>query len=248
MCGDQIKQPDTVRHFLEYINKVAAEFITSTYSSEDLVKIRQSLHYLHPDEAALENACAELQHAAMNYRLDVLNSPGQDTQKTWSKQRWARIFKISEELLRLLLLVEKDEIKSGAPSPPECPPEGTLKDHQVAAVKLLMAARRRLMILEGKIEGELPQETQKANPRQLFQCCVLTVWTNLGGKLQISRHPIKKNITGPLARYFAAATQPVCGGSIESLPDILARQKAMSTAIKRWRAKDKALNGDPPRA
>jgi hypothetical protein len=69
----------------------------------------------------------------------------------------------------------------------------------------------------------------------MFHFRVLEVWTDLGGKLQISRHPTTGKIKGPLARYFAAATQPVLGGSLESLPDILARQKKLMEAFHKYR-------------
>jgi hypothetical protein len=72
-------------------------------------------------------------------------------------------------------------------------------------------------------------------PRVAFLFRVLEIWTQLGGMLRLSRHPRTNLVTGPLARYFAAATQPVIGGSLESLPDIVRRQKIMASARDRWR-------------
>jgi hypothetical protein len=50
----------------------------------------------------------------------------------------------------------------------------------------------------------------------------------LGGKLRISRHPKSQKVQGPLAKYFMAVAEPVMGDatpSVESLPDIIERQK-----------------------
>ena len=86
------------------------------------------------------------------------------------------------------------------------------KDEQVDVASLNAMAVARLA--GPKIDDELP----KATKRGWFQFHVLHVWTDLGGKLRISRNPMTGKIKGPLARYFAAATQPVCGGSLETLP------------------------------
>ena len=74
--------------------------------------------------------------------------------------------------------------------------------------------------------------TIKNSPKAAYQSSVLDVWTDLGGQLKFSRHPNTGKIKGPLARYFSAVTQPVHGGSPESLPDIIERHVAGKAALK----------------
>jgi hypothetical protein len=66
------------------------------------------------------------------------------------------------------------------------------------------------------------------NPKMMYEFKILLLWTELGGALRLSRHSKLGNIRGPLARFFRAVTVPVMGDSapsLESLPDILKRQK-----------------------
>jgi hypothetical protein len=66
------------------------------------------------------------------------------------------------------------------------------------------------------------------NPKFMYEFKVLLIWTELGGKLAISRHWKTQKIQGPLARFFRAATIPVMrdsAPSLESLPDIVCRQR-----------------------
>lgn len=54
---------------------------------------------------------------------------------------------------------------------------------------------------------------------------VIEIWESLGGKVQrsttSSTSADPRRPSGPLVRFFEAATAPVCGGSPESLKDII---------------------------
>jgi len=91
--------------------------------------------------------------------------------------------------------------------------------------------------------------------RDLFR-----VWTDLGGKLEFSRHPTgprKGEPQGPLIRFLRAATSPIMGEvKLETLAKAVKREKQMRAqliSIDRWRetsqtivearASGKPLNG-----
>jgi hypothetical protein len=76
----------------------------------------------------------------------------------------------------------------------------------------------------------------KNNPKMEYEFYVLSTWRSLGGKLKISRNSGTGKIDGPLARFFRAVTVPVMGTlapSLESLPDIVQRQKRFIASQKR---------------
>jgi hypothetical protein len=84
----------------------------------------------------------------------------------------------------------------------------------------------------------------KARPKAQYQFEVLEVWTRLGGETNFSRHPTTGEIGGPLTRYFCAVTQPVHGGSPESLPDILGRYEAREATLEEIRLALERNNGE----
>ena len=85
---------------------------------------------------------------------------------------------------------------------------------------------------------ELEKQAQKfANPaywprdmpRTLYFQQVLSLWTELGGKMKFSRNAISGEVGGPLVRFFQAVTGPVLRSdapSSESIPDIIKRQRS----------------------
>jgi hypothetical protein len=225
---------DSMRQLL----RLGCEYTAQDYSSEEWAAIKQSLQYLQPGQAPLTKACAQLRQARMSYRIDELNAPSRAMLMKQGKRRWARIAKICAELQRLLFLVEKHEVE-----------KDHFHDEQVALMKLRMIAGQRLREHEGNgipLEAKDIPKSLNASPRVLFIFCVLKVWTNLGGKLRISRHPKTNKIKGPLARYFAAATHPVIGGSLESLPDAIARQESMLADARQTLARLQAREMQTP--
>jgi hypothetical protein len=226
-----------VQDFIELIAKPAVELLTFDYTGEQWAQIERSLLHLQPGQAALERARNELVQAARIYMSELVDDAlGRRTLEKWIAKEWARIKESSDDLLRSLTKVARFE---GHDSPPGRQPAVELyKDEQPAVARLNAMAVARLAGLE--IDDGFP----KATRRRWFQFHVLHVWTELGGELQFSRHPTTGEIKGPLARYFVAATQPVCGGSLQSLRDILKRQKSMLAAVKQWAAKMREPNGD----
>jgi hypothetical protein len=225
-----------VQDFLGLITQVSVEIRTFDYTDEQWADIERSLLHLQPGQAALERARNELVQAARINLSELLDEAlGRRNREKWIAKEWTAIKKSSDDLLRSLTKVARFE---GHDSPPGRQTRiEAYKDEQPAVARLNAMAVARLA--GPKIDDGFP----KATRRQWFQFHVLHVWTELGGELRFSRHPTRGKIKGPLARYFAAATQPVCGGSLESLRDILKRQESMLAAVKQWAAKMRAPNG-----
>jgi hypothetical protein len=226
-----------VQDFLGLFADVSVEIRTFEYTDEQWTDIERSLLHLQPDQAALENARNELVQAARINLSELLDDAlGRRNIDKWVAKEWAKIEKLSDDLLGSLTRVARFK-GLGSPPPGRQPAVEPYKGEQLAVARLNAMAVARLA--GPKIDDGFP----KATRRQWFQFHVLHVWTELGGKLRFSRHPTTGKIKGPLARHFAAATQPVCGGSLESLPDILERQESMLAAVKQWAAKMRAPNG-----
>src|SRR5262249_48955612 len=201
--------------FLKLFADLSVEIRTFDYTDEQWADIERSLLHLQADQAALERARNELVQAArINLSEQLDDARGAKNRKKWVANEWTRIEKLSADLLESLTRVARFE-GLGSPPPDGHPAVDAYKDEQLAVARLNAMAVARLA--GPKIDDGLP----KATRRQWFHFHVLHVWTELGGKLQFSRHPTTGQIKGPLARYFVAATQPVCGGSLESLRDIL---------------------------
>jgi hypothetical protein len=201
-----------------------AECVAFEYTEEEWAKIVRSLQHLQPSEEDLGKARRRLGNAANLYRLRKANAPRDKARQRWFRRDWARIAKLSDELMPLL------HRRAVYPLDPDGgPPGDSLHRHKEAVMKLNVVARSSLA--KSRIDDGFPT----AGPRAWYQFYVLETWTYLGGKLQFSRHPQKHKITGPLARYFSAVTQPVLDGSLESLPDIVKRHKAMRLAYNKWR-------------
>jgi len=227
----------TVHDFLQFIADVSVEVRAFDYTDEQWAGIERSLLHLKPDQAALERARNELVGAARINLVELLDDAlGRRNIEKCTTKEWARIAELSDDLLRSLTRVARFD---GLGSPPgRQPGVEPYKDESLAVARLNATAVGRLA--GTKIDDGFP----KATRRQWFYFHVLHVWTELGGELRFSRHPTTGKIKGPLARYFTAATQPVCGGSLESLRDILKRQEPMLAAVKQWAAKMRAPNGD----
>jgi hypothetical protein len=222
-----------VQDFIELIAEPAVELLTFDYTDEQWADIESSLHHLQPDQAALEKARNELVEAARIHMSELVDDAlGRRTLEKWIAKEWAGIEKLSDDLHGSLRRVARFE---GV----RHPTIELYKDEQVDVASLNAMAVARLA--GPKIDDGLP----KATRRGWFYFHVLHVWTELGGRLGLSRHPTTGKIKGPLARYFAAATQPVCGGSLETLPDILKRQESMLAAVKQFAVKMRSPNGDP---
>jgi len=73
--------------------------------------------------------------------------------------------------------------------------------------------------------------------RRVLHVQILGLWTALGGKLKFSRNP---NVAGPLARFFTAAATPLHNFSVETLPDIVKRQRKIIAAASRSPSKSQS--------
>jgi hypothetical protein len=198
------------------------------YTEDDWAEIVRSLQHLHPSEEGLGKARRRLANAARRYCRQKENAPKEKTRQRRFRRDWAKIAKLSDEVMHLLHRYSEDE---GPPNPDGGPCFDRFARDKEALTKLKVAAQGRLADLPRLIDDGFPT----AGPRTWYQFHVLETWTRFGGKLQFSRHPQKHKITGPLARYFSAVTQPVLGGSLESLPDIVKRHKALRLVYNKWR-------------
>jgi hypothetical protein len=233
------REQKAVQDFIELIARPAVELRLFDYTDEQWADIERSLLHLQPDQAALEKARNELVQAARIHNWELVDDAlGRRNVEKWIAKEWARIKKLSDDLLGSLTRVATFE-GLGNPPPGRQPTVEPYKDEQLAVARLNAMAVA--WLARPTIDDGLP----KATRRGWFYFHVLHIWTELGGELRFSRHPTRGEIKGPLARYFAAATQPVCGGSLESLRDILKRQESMLAAVKQWAVKMRAPNGDP---
>jgi hypothetical protein len=187
------------------------------YTNEQWAEIRQSLQHLKLDPARIDEACMCLQEIVTAYFCDKANRPDRKVaqQTKRFRQKWARISKLSVRLSE-----ELDAVRGPWP----------IREIADKLSELRMMADKRTRFASFKLTGCVLGIG--ANPQIQFRFRVLKIWTNLGGQLGISRHPLTGKVKGPLAKYFAAVTQPVIGGSLETLPDAIERQKR---AIEKWR-------------
>jgi hypothetical protein len=202
------------------------------YTEEEWAEIVRSLQHLQLSEGDLRNVRRRLGSAASWYRQQKANAPREKAQERWLRRAWAKIAKRSDEMMRFL------DRYSELLTPPS-PSGGPVFDHFAHEREILTKVKvdaRDARDVRGRFAKSrlIDDGYPTAGPRTWYQFHVLETWTRLGGKLQFSRHPQKHKITGPLARYFSAVTQPVLGGSLESLPDIVKRHKAVRLVYFKW--------------
>jgi hypothetical protein len=88
--------------------------------------------------------------------------------------------------------------------------------------------------------------TGRLDPPVVFQQRILRLWTaQFGGTLTITRDPssISNPISGALVKYFFAVATPVMGAdlpSVQSLPDIIERQKVFAEWERTWQKGEKS--------
>jgi hypothetical protein len=201
------------------------------YTDQQRTEVKRCLRHLNADEAAVEDELDRLEWGAGYYQYYTLMIQ----QFKLDDRSWATIAKRAtelEELLRLRSEAEAENSNGG------CRPH----HHYILALQELRhdaIFRSRTWVRFGP-----------TRPRVLFQSFVLHCWTRMGGTLKFSRHPETRKITGPLARYFFAATESVIGGSLESLPDVVARQRSWEQEARGWieiptiAADDEGVNGE----
>jgi hypothetical protein len=242
---------------LQILFRGAAEFLIFDYSTEQWAEIAKSFQALHAEPDAVEKARVRLVSAARSYYLEDLNRPGRKQQNKWRIQHWVKAFKLADALGHEFNWLARDQVNNAGPAPDGKEPY----DKQRAEVmQILLMARSNIVNLGGEVP-ELPWATRdtlasiagdpildgfpNASPKSLYHSAVLEVWTELGGKLKISRHPNTHKTKGPLARYFSAVTQPVHGGSPESLHGIIERHVERQAALKKWRLELETANTKP---
>jgi hypothetical protein len=206
----------------------AAELLTFDYSPEQWAEVAKSLQPLKAKDEAIEKARGRLERAARSFFRDKLNGPGHKRQRQWKLEHWTKVDKLADALISEFFWLERDEIRHGPPDPSG--KERQPYRHQITELmKISVKAKRH--VSPNRIDDGFPRTTLKSD----YHGAVLRVWTELGGKLKVSRHPATGKIKGPLVRYFSAVTQPVHGGSPESLPDIIRRHVELEAAIEKWR-------------
>ena len=82
--------------------------------------------------------------------------------------------------------------------------------------------------------------TGRQDPQIIFFQHVLWLWTDVfGGKLRFSRNPESGKLGGPLMRFFFSVARPVMADkvpAVESVPDIVRRQRAFSRWLDEYMA------------
>ena len=211
-----------------------SDFLEFEYTDEQWAQIERSLFHLKPEEMDLKKARTKLTRAGRDCRK--ANTSSQKDERRLLTRCWTRVAKLSVDLMNLLDRI--DDLEHAPPDPNGVPMDPWLK-HKIALKGLNAVAQTQLAAPKDDGDG-----FPTAGPRIWFQFYVLEFWTILGGKLQFSRHARTGKITGPLARYFSAATQPALGGSLENLPDIVKRHKRMRLALNNWRISQLANHTD----
>ena len=153
---------------------------------------------------AMEKACLDLRNSACLYLLRHQNPPTANTKDR--AKLWREIANLSNALMSKLSDFPFDE-------------QWNINEYHEGLSGLWIKA---LSHLAEESEQRQKMKQKALKPKARYQFEVLDVWTSLGGNLGIahgSRVDVDK-VTGPLSRYFAAVTGPVCGGSLLSLKDI----------------------------
>ena len=219
--------PPALQGFL----RAQPSYIASAYTDVEWMEIAKSIQHFQPEPHAFEKALRGLAVAR-----DIIRCESSKQEVKLRNQQmlshWAKAGKLAGALKSTFSWLARNG-----------PPVLTSKDpyrresHELTRISM-MAKSAVSNIRDG--DG-YPKSTWKT----LYHSHVLDTWTALGGKLKFSRHPRTGKIKGPLARYFSAVTQPVHGGSPESLPDIIKRHLAYKAAREKCRL-DKAKPNEQP--
>jgi hypothetical protein len=203
----------------------------NSYTNTQWDQIKLALQHLKPTDDNLQRARVDLDRAVNRFLASFAVSFSGPTVAEIIKlerKNWLRMAELVRELRRLW----KNRDAYGPPIPPGCTPWKGDKIIDDGLLALDVVANSRCAIKDGV------DDSPKASGRTRFHHEVLEVWTTLGGQLKFSRHPTTHKITGPLARYFKAATSCVHGGSLESLPGIIARHRTFAMELREWRARN----------
>lgn len=159
---------------------------------------------------AIEKACFDLRNSACLYILKIRNRPTAKTKA--AAELWRNIADLTTALesklwelpfdVRWNMIEHHEELNALW--------NGGLEALWTTAVQHLAD------------ELEQRRKPKAVKPKACYQYEVLDVWTSLGGDLGIAHGDRGDGgkVTGPLSRYFAAVTRPVCGGSLHTLKDI----------------------------
>jgi hypothetical protein len=211
---------------------------TFDYTAEQWMEIAQSLQQFLPKQETIETVRSQLRNLARSFLLDLVDDPRHKQRKISQLKHWNKASKLADSLMSELTWLARND-----PHPPD--PSGETpnpyNEASSALMKISVKAKGRTIAVGKRIDDGYPTSTRKA----AYHSNVLQVWTTLGGKLRISRHPSTGKIKGPLARYFSAVTKPVHGGSPESLPDIIKRHLARNAALDKWRLDGAIANYRP---
>lgn len=208
------------------------------YTVEQWAEIARSFQHFDISQEMIEKAHSQLQKSARSYLLEIVNKPKRKQARNWRLKHWIRTGKLADALISEMTWLSRNE--QHPPDPSGRDRQWYSKELEVLLAISVMAQKHAVGIREGINDG-YPESTAKG----LYHSRVLDVWTELGGKLRFSRHPSTGHIKGPLVRYFLAVTQPLHGGSPESLPDIIERHVARKKALDEWRRRMAIANGLP---
>ena len=184
---------------------------TFDYSPGQWERIAEAMEMLHPPPEAIEQARERLQTIARIYYRRLFNGPIVVTKNKEIVRHWEKIERLTNDLEGEMLWFREEH---GGHGP-------FFQEELDAVLNLNMKAK--VAPFRGRA-GFKPKIWHKSE--------VLKVWVALGGELRFSRKPNTGKISGPLARFFAAATHPVHGGSPESLPDAIKRHKAAAAKLE----------------
>ena len=222
--ADRTKKPEAAPAIQAFLG-AGADPITFEYTAEQWAEIARSIQQLHAKPEAIERARRELKTSARSFLWEVVNKARNKHNRKRLLWHWVRAGKLADALMAELTWFARNNVHptsaSGKPFAEELD----------ALTTVSVMAGKCTVTLRGKFDDGDPKATSKTR----YNSRVLDVWTKLGGKLKFSRHPRTGKVKGPLARYFSAVTQPVHGGSPESLPDIIKRHLARRAALDKYR-------------
>jgi hypothetical protein len=205
------------------------------YPPRERQRIAEAIRYLEIAEEAIEPALQQLRIYGRNYLLALLHG------RSERQKHWVKANRLAEDLnAELQWLAENEDglLHSN---------DSTLREAldprtSLGLFSIRLITRSRVVQYENLIDDGFPDAT----PRAYFQFKVLDQWVKLGGTVRISRHPHTQKIGGPLVRFYSAVTEPVIGGSPETLTHVVKAYKSWKAALDSWQLSMAIWNYDIP--
>jgi hypothetical protein len=202
------------------------------YPPQERERIVEAIRYLKVLGNAIEPALQQLRIYGRNYLLTLVSG------RSERQKHWVKAHRLAEDL--------NAELRWLAENEHGLLPDSTLRKaldpRSLGLFSIRLITRSRVVQYENMIDDGFPDATPKA----YFRFKVLDQWVKLGGTVRFSRHPHTQKIGGPLVRFYSAVTEPVIGGSAETLTHVVKAYKSWKAALDSWQLSMAIWNGDIP--